>query len=235
MRIHPHPLSPTQTTFEFDSVTAAPAVKPRPAPPPEPEGDPDILANVRIPASVMTWSCRPKPGADDQLEALARQWLIDIGFTTEPLQKLHVIWNTRLKSTAGYASYPSWRIELNPRLVDFAGQVERTLRHELAHLVAFARAGKRKIEPHGPEWRQACADLGIADEPAHHRLPLPRTRRERGLAYQCPHCAAIVHRVQPFKRPTACLICCRQHNRGQYHDRFRFARLQTASAVQSPA
>jgi len=166
----------------------------------------------------------PESGPDSELEGQARQLLLDLGIA-DGVPQVKVLWNTRLKSTAGYAAYPSWRIELNPRLVAFDGQVDRTLKHELAHLIAYHRAGRRRIDPHGPEWRRACEDLGIPNEAAHHRLPLPRSRRERRLLYQCPSCMVVVKRVRAFKRPTACLSCCRAHNHGAYHERFRFLRV----------
>lgn len=137
-----------------------------------------------------------------------------------------VQWNHRLRSTAGYASFPAWRIELNPKLQEFEGQVQRTLLHELAHLVAYHRAGRRKIEPHGAEWQQACADVGIPGESARHRLPLPRREVKRNYVYSCAHCGFIVQRVRKFHRHTACRECCSKHNGGQYDSRFRFVLVQ---------
>ena len=168
-------------------------------------------------------SQEPMPdGRDDTLEAQARGWLLDLEMPGGA-RLLTVSWNARLRSTAGYARYPSWAIELNPRLREFDGQVERTLKHELAHLIAYHRAGRRRIEPHGREWRVACADLGIADEKAHHRLPLPRNSVERKLIYACPACGTQVQRVRKFRRPTACLHCCNRHAGGRYDGRFRLA------------
>jgi len=137
-----------------------------------------------------------------------------------------VQWNPRLRSTAGYASFPSWKIELNPKLQDFEGQVERTMRHELAHLVAYHRAGRRRIEPHGAEWQQACADLGIPGESARHRLPLPRREVKRNFTYACAHCGFIVPRVQKFRRYTACRECCSKYNGGLYDAKYRFVLIQ---------
>ena len=165
-----------------------------------------------------------RAGRDDGLEGDCRQLLLNLGIKTAT-QLVSVHWNPRLRSTAGYAAYPSWRIELNPRLIGFEGQVERTLKHELAHLVAYHRAGRRRIEPHGTEWRQACADLGIAGEPAHHRLPFPRSQMQRHHNYQCPSCGIVVGRVRPFKRATACLVCCRKHSRGAFDARFKFVKV----------
>ncbi|MGV3660347.1 MAG: SprT-like domain-containing protein [Prosthecobacter sp.] len=159
-------------------------------------------------------------GRDEALEEQTRGWLVALEMPGGA-KLVTVSWNARLRSTAGYARYPSWAIELNPRLREFEGQVERTLKHELAHLIAYHRAGRRRIEPHGREWRVACADLGIADEKAHHRLPLPRNEVERKLTYACPACQTTVQRVRKFRRPTACLHCCNRHAGGKYDGRFK--------------
>jgi len=164
-------------------------------------------------------------GRDLDLESTARTRLDELGLHEGAL-KVQVIWNARLRSTAGYAKWPNWRVELNPRLADFEGQVERTLLHEVAHLVAYARAGRRRIEPHGQEWRQACVDLGIPDESARHTLPLPRSRQARKWTYQCPVCKTKVDRVKKFQRYTACLACCKQHSGGRYDARFQFVLLK---------
>lgn len=169
-----------------------------------------------------------RTGRDDELEGECRQLLLKLGIKTAT-ELINVNWNPRLRSTAGYAAYPSWRIELNPRLIGFEGQVDRTLKHELAHLVAYHRAGRRRIEPHGNEWRQACVDLGIPGEPAHHRLPFPRAKMQRNHAYQCPVCGVVVGRVRPFKRATACLACCRKHSGGAFDPRFKFVKVQPQS------
>lgn len=168
-------------------------------------------------------ACAPQPildGRDATLEDQARGWLHALEMPGGA-RLLTVTWNARLRSTAGYARYPSWAIELNPRLAEFEGQVECTLKHELAHLIAYHRAGRRRIEPHGREWRAACADLGIPDEKACHRLPLPRNAVERKLTYACPACHTTVQRVRKFRRPTACLHCCNRHAGGRYDGRFR--------------
>jgi SprT protein len=159
-------------------------------------------------------------GRDEVLEGQARGLLLALELPGGA-KLVTVTWNARLRSTAGYARYPSWAIELNPRLREFEGQVDRTLKHELAHLIAYHRSGRRRIEPHGREWRTACVDLGIPDEKAQHRLPLPRNEIERKLVYACPACQTVVHRVRRFRRPTACLHCCNRHAGGRYDGRFR--------------
>jgi SprT protein len=144
--------------------------------------------------------------------------------------RVQVRWNTRMRSTAGMAYSAKSLITLNPRLHEFGdAEIDRTLRHELAHLLAHERAGRRRIEPHGPEWRRACRDLGIPDERRTHDLPLPRHSIRRNHHYRCPACGVQVDRVKPLRRDSACLKCCRTHNGGRYDARFRFVRLSAAS------
>jgi SprT protein len=149
---------------------------------------------------------------------------------SEPLaERVAVRWNRRLTSTAGQARIAQSLVLLNPRLTQFPGELDRTLRHELAHLLAYWRtsAKRRKITAHGPEWRQACADLGIADESRCHNLPLPRRRMPRRHAYRCPGCQAVLLRTRamPRRRSLACRLCCQRHAGGRYDARFRFVKI----------
>ena len=157
-----------------------------------------------------------------ELEARTRHLLEATGCRALARQ-VRVRWNRRLRTTAGLANYMQWTVSLNPRLVAFGmEEVDRTLRHELAHLLARYRAGRRRIQPHGAEWRQACTDLGLQGEKRCHELPLPRRRVARKVLYRCRHCKSEVWRVRPFRRAVACLKCCREFNRGRYNERYRF-------------
>jgi predicted SprT family Zn-dependent metalloprotease len=167
-----------------------------------------------------------KPRALPDLEETARALLRGIG-CSRLAAEVKVRWHSRLRTTAGQAYYTHCLVRMNPRLINFGmEEVDKTLRHELAHLVARFRAGRRRIDPHGPEWRQACRDLGLADEKRCHDLPLPRTRQRRRYRYRCPACRREYDRVRPFRRAVACLDCCRQHARGQYDDRYRLVKLR---------
>lgn len=159
-------------------------------------------------------------GRDVDLETKARQLLCSLGakrITTE----LRVEWNYRLQTAAGRADYRQKLISLNPRLMEHAGEIDRTLRHELAHFLAQSRAGRRRISPHGPEWQQACRDLGIPGEKRCHTLPFPAKRHTPRFIYRCPNCRRDFPRVHKLKRTVACLACCRTHNRGEFDVRFR--------------
>ncbi len=165
---------------------------------------------------------RRQPGGlrmDPSLTSRASDLLVQAG-APGVAQKVRVAWNSRLTTTAGMARYRENLVVLNPRLQDFrVEEIDRTLRHELAHLLAHARF-RRRIAPHGDEWQQASRDLGLHDEKRCHDLPLPRRTVARRHLYVCSHCATSYPRVRPIRRKVACLKCCRAHNRGRFHERF---------------
>jgi predicted SprT family Zn-dependent metalloprotease len=154
------------------------------------------------------------------MEASAREFV-------EPLApdlgtRLRVGWNSRMRTTAGVAIASRWEIWLNPALKGIsAKEVERTLLHELAHLVASHRYPRRRLAPHGAEWRQACSDLGIPDESRTHQLPFQGRRMKRRYSLSCPACGQSHQRVRSPRARVACLDCCRRHHHGLYHERFR--------------
>lgn len=155
-------------------------------------------------------------GRDAALETKAREILRTLK-AEELAAEIHVEWNARLFSAAGRADSHRRRVSLNPRLHDHGdAEIERTLRHELAHLLAQFRAGRRRISPHGAEWRKACRDLGIEDEARCHSLPFPVQKRARRFLYRCSRCGKDFPRVRRIKRAVACLDCCRKFNRGKF-------------------
>jgi SprT protein len=157
---------------------------------------------------------------DVELEQIARHLLRALG-ATRVATGLRVEWNSRLKTTAGRADYRQKLISLNPRLFEHPAEIDRTLRHELAHILAQFRAGRRRIRAHGDEWRVACRDLGINDERRCHNLPFPVNERARRYLYKCPNCRRDFPRARRIKRAVACLACCRAQNGGEFDARFR--------------
>ena len=164
---------------------------------------------------------------DHALESRARQLLSALG-ADKLACEIRVEWNSRMRTAAGRADFRQKLISLNPLLRDVrAGlafnreEIDRTLRHELAHLLAQFRVGRRRIAPHGPEWRAACRDLGIADEARCHNLPFATKAYPVRFVYRCPNCRQEFPRVRQIRRAIACLACCRKHNRGEFAGRFR--------------
>ena len=137
-------------------------------------------------------------------------------------RRIRVEWNPRMRTTVGRADYSRSLISLNPALQNFGlAEIDRTLRHELAHLVAQFRAGRHRIRPHGAEWRRACRDLEIQGERACHKLPLAARSTARRFLYRCRNCHREFPRVRRIRRATACLVCCQRFTRGRYDQRFR--------------
>jgi predicted SprT family Zn-dependent metalloprotease len=157
---------------------------------------------------------------DHALESQARELLRSLG-ADKLAREICVEWNPRLKTCAGRADYREKLISLNPLLRDRPDEVDRTLRHELAHLLAQFRVGRRRIAPHGAEWRRACVDLGIADEARCHNLPFAAKVYSPRYVYRCPNCKEEFPRVRKIRRAIACLPCCRKHNGGDFDPRFR--------------
>lgn len=183
----------------------------------------NVLRHVRLLPDLDATPRRAKENRDPILEKLSRQLLSQAGCRNLPLT---VRWNPRLRTTAGLACWQTKTITLNPGLIELSpAEVQRTLRHELAHFLAQYRAGRKRIPAHGDEWRQACCDLGIPREPRCHDLPFKRAKMERKYFYACRECGLSLARVRPVKKRVACIKCCRKHNDGKYHDRYRFVQV----------
>lgn len=158
---------------------------------------------------------------DPGLEELARTALATIAPELAP--KVTAGWNARMRTTAGVAIASHHEIWLNPALKEISDEeVSRTLLHELAHLLAQHRHGRRRLAPHGAEWRLACRDLGIPEEGRTHQLPFKARTMKRRYQLRCPACGTAHSRVRRPRGRVACLDCCRVHNRGLYHERYRF-------------
>lgn len=177
---------------------------------------------------------KPKPHViaiegNDFTDTALTQWCKEAAKTLglkKIATEISVSWNPRMRTTAGRAWWPICRIELNPKLHEISEkEVWQTLKHELAHLIAFQRAGRKRIQPHGIEWKQACADLGIPGENARHTLSLAKSRKQKkNYAYTCPACHSKLERVRVFKRDVACFSCCKTKNSGRFHAKFRLVK-----------
>lgn len=160
-------------------------------------------------------------GNDMELTQICVRLCLDLGLE-KLAHRVKVEWNPRMRSTAGRATWPTAVIELNVHLSSISKEeVHRTLLHELAHLVTYERYGNVRIQAHGVEWQQACAELGIPGERATHRLSLPSRSLKRKWIYTCGECGSSIERVRRFKRRVACYDCCRKVNGSGYDERFR--------------
>lgn len=94
-------------------------------------------------------------------------------------------------ATAGQAIFHApdqWSIRFNPILAQgnlpaFLGEV---VTHEVAHVVAVS-CNRRRVRPHGAEWRAVMTFLGIPDPQRCHSFSVPAAgrRRQRRWTYRC--------------------------------------------------
>jgi SprT protein len=181
----------------------------------------DFVSHRSAVPMLRTAAVARQPGRDARFELQAHD-LLRISGASRIAAEVRVEWNPRLKTCAGRADYKSKLISLNPLLSNHGDEeIRRTFLHELAHLLAQFRAGRKRILPHGEEWRRACHDLGIGDEKRCHNLPFSVTHRSRRYLYRCPNCRREFPRVRRIRRAMACLACCRAHNRGNFDQRFK--------------
>jgi len=97
---------------------------------------------------------------------------------------IEVVWNPRMRSTAGRAWYDYAVIWLNTRLLtgteEGYGHAVQTLGHEIAHLIGHG---------HGLKWKRAMNTLGLPAERTHKldvsELQYKQSRRKR-YRYLCP-------------------------------------------------
>lgn len=184
------------------------------------EKDPKRAGNHDIPEGYV----RVRVGPDEELRKRGSEIAAQLGLP-KLAAVIEVEWNRKMRTSAGRAFYQLGRIELNPRLQALPErtrdmEIERTFLHELAHLVSFARAKGRRIQPHGPEWKQACVDVGIPGEDRCHDLNFEPRKMKRKFAYECPACGSVVERVRRLKRRVACYDCCRSRAAGKFDSRF---------------
>jgi predicted SprT family Zn-dependent metalloprotease len=140
---------------------------------------------------------RPTAALARLARAMARRLGRDRGLTA-----LEVVFNRRLRSSAGRVDFGARRIELNPRLLDRnPRELVPTLAHELCHLLAGARAG------HGSRWKRTMVELGF--EPvACHRLDVAGLAlRRRSWRWLCPRCGESYERGHRRAHRYACGRC----------------------------
>lgn len=99
-----------------------------------------------------------------------------------------------LRVSAGMAYFRAKTIGLSRNILDTEEKLEITLKHEYAHLMAYARHGRKGVG-HGDAWKQAMADLGVKAE-VRHRYEVLRNEKRQQVSYLCTRCGILIHRTR---------------------------------------
>lgn len=164
---------------------------------------------------------------DTMFEELCKALIIGINADYKSwASKIQVYWNPKMRTTLGIAKYDELSIGLSPQLWNISTEeVQRALRHELAHLLAWKTRNKKEpFQNHGIEWKEACNALGIKGEKVFHDFPqIKRRKQHRKYKYICPVCKTALYRVRPIaKKLLACKACCVKHANGVYTQVYQF-------------
>ncbi|MEI6512240.1 MAG: SprT-like domain-containing protein [bacterium] len=135
-----------------------------------------------------------------------------------------LVWNYRMRTTAGRYFVSTHLIELNPHLLTDEQRVKVTLAHEYAHAVASCRA--KGESSHGPTWHTVMAEIGIAAKVRHSFDASALRRPSRWLKeYECPVC---LHRWHVRRLYTAnCYHPCATNTK---HVKLRLVGVKEATA-----
>lgn len=133
----------------------------------------------------------------EELEELAQRRLQDL-VTAHPLGYNPSLEWRRLRVTAGLADFRRGAVILSRVLITDPDRLESTLLHEYAHLLAFARHGRRGTG-HGAAWRSAMVELGQTPQVT-HRYPVERNVPRQAVAYRCAACGAEFVRRRKLSR-----------------------------------
>ncbi len=129
----------------------------------------------------------PALPSEARLEARACEFFATWGLL-DRLAHVEVIWNRRLRTTAGRALPKRLQIQLNPRLLArVPAQLDEVLAHEAAHL-ATALVHGVGVPPHGPQWADFMAQLGLPPRTTHD-FPVDGLRAQRSyFLHHCHNC-----------------------------------------------
>lgn len=132
-----------------------------------------------------------------ELDPLARVLLSELCQKFPVGREIGLHWK-RYRTTAGTANYRHFVISLSPIVITDEEKLRSTLIHEYAHLLAYARAG-RKGAGHGPAWQQAMRDLG-AEPRVTHSYPVQRNQSRQVVEYRCVKCGFSFEKKRRFPK-----------------------------------
>lgn len=157
-----------------------------------------------------------------QTEAAAAHWIARaravLGLSARQLPRPQMRYDLRGRG-AGQTVFSRRRgqpdaVRINARLLaDHPREmIDVTVPHEIAH-VAIHRcydSGRRRVRPHGPEWKALMAAFGVSDETCHN-MPAAPVRRLRQFPYVCGCTERVwLTSIRHRRAQNGTIYCCRR-------------------------
>ena len=136
-----------------------------------------------------TSSSLPKMSLEDAASELLAQLCAKHPLGYRP----KVVWKN-YRVSAGMAFYRIGVIALSRLVLDDEPKMIDTLKHEYAHLMAYAKHGRKGVG-HGAPWEEAMVELGL-EVRVQHNYPVQRNRQRQQVAYTCQRCGVLLVRAK---------------------------------------
>lgn len=153
--------------------------------PPEVEGDSVDEADGGAAAKVVETPLTPAE-LEAQIETLTRELVVRAAarWPRARIRLPNIVYRLRGRA-AGEACAQKNTTNYNRFLMEKYGEafVREIVPHEVAHLIVAAIC-RRRVKPHGEEWRAVMAFFGRAPR-VRHEFDAPFARRERRVEYAC--------------------------------------------------
>ena len=132
----------------------------------------------------------PALPTEEELESRVRELFAAWGALDDGMAHVEVVWNSRLRTTAGRVFMKRLQIQLNPRLLARVPErIDEVLAHEAAHLVTYRRHGSA-VSQHGGEWQGLMESAGFAGA-ATHDFPIEGLQPRRSyFLHRCKGCGS---------------------------------------------
>ena len=166
------------------------------------------------------------------MKLMSKDWTINTHSGVKTINILNDLnyyfeFNSRLSNVLGRCNYTHKRIQLSTKYVNLnwdkhRDMVEDTIRHEIAHAIAYHLYGKDGLG-HGYYWQNVAKQLGATPKArSKNSSNIVSTRKKRNIIFECPNCDNQISFARMPKKTRACGSCCNKHSNGKYDTKYKF-------------
>jgi len=164
------------------------------------------------------------------IELMSKDWTINTHSGTKTINILNDLnyyfeFNGRLSNVLGRCNYTHKRIQLSTKYVNLnwdkhSDMVEDTIRHEIAHAIAYHLYGSIG---HGHDWQSVAKQLGAMSKArSKNSSNIVSTRKKRNIIFECPNCDNQISFARTPKKSRACGSCCDKYSNGEYDAKYKY-------------